>query len=153
MLRPAAFTDILMPLPPKSSVDLLQDPRFNKGTAFTAAERDALGLRGLLPPRVFTIEEQLERVMENFRAKDSAIERYIFMVALQDRNETLFYRTLLDHLPEMMPIIYTRLWGRRANGSATSFGGRAGYTSRPTTEDEWRRCSATGRNETSGSSS
>jgi malate dehydrogenase (oxaloacetate-decarboxylating)(NADP+) len=107
MLRPAAFTDILMPLPPKSSVDLLQDPRFNKGTAFTATERDALGLRGLLPPRVFTIEEQLGRVMENFRAKDSAIERYIFMVALQDRNETLFYRTLLEHLPEMMPIIYT----------------------------------------------
>jgi malate dehydrogenase (oxaloacetate-decarboxylating)(NADP+) len=96
-----------MTLPPKSGIDLLQDPRLNKGTAFTARERDALRLRGLLPPRVFTIEQQLERVMENFRSKASDLERYIFMVALQDRNETLFYRAIVDHLAEMMPIIYT----------------------------------------------
>jgi malate dehydrogenase (oxaloacetate-decarboxylating)(NADP+) len=94
-------------LPTKRGVDLLQDPRLNKGTAFTARERAALGLDGLLPPRVFTIEEQLGRVMENFHAKPSDLERYVFMVALQDRNETLFYRAVVEHLPEMMPIIYT----------------------------------------------
>ena len=107
MLRAATFSDILMPLPSKLGLDLLQDPRLNKGTAFTAAERDALRLRGLLPPRVFTIEQQLERIMENFQAQASDLQRYVYMVALQDRNETLFYRTLLEHLPEMMPIIYT----------------------------------------------
>ena len=96
-----------MTLPPKHGIDLLQDPRLNKGSAFTAAERDALGLRGLLPPRVFTIEQQLDRIMENYRTKTSDLERYIFMVSLQDRNETLFYRTLVEHIAEMMPIIYT----------------------------------------------
>jgi malate dehydrogenase (oxaloacetate-decarboxylating)(NADP+) len=93
--------------PSKRGLDLLQDPRLNKGTAFTVEERAALGLEGLLPPRVFTIEEQLGRVMGNFRAKPSDLERYVFMVALQDRNETLFYRAVVDHLPEMLPIIYT----------------------------------------------
>jgi malate dehydrogenase (oxaloacetate-decarboxylating)(NADP+) len=93
--------------PNKRGLDLLQDPRQNKGTAFTAEERAALGLEGLLPPRVFTIEEQLGRVLENFRAKPSDLERYVFMVALQDRNETLFYRAVVDHLREMLPIIYT----------------------------------------------
>ncbi len=96
-----------MTLPPKLGLDLLQDPRLNKGTAFTEAERDALRLRGLLPPRVFTLEQQLERIMENFRSQTSDLQRYVFMVALQDRNETLFYRALIDHLPEMMPVIYT----------------------------------------------
>jgi malate dehydrogenase (oxaloacetate-decarboxylating)(NADP+) len=94
-------------LPSKRGLDLLQDPRLNKGTAFTAKERRALGLDGLLPPRVFTIEEQLGRVRENFSAKPSDLERYVFMVALQDRNETLFYRAVVDRPAEMMPIIYT----------------------------------------------
>ena len=93
--------------PPKIGVDLLHDSRFNKGTAFTAEERDVLRIRGLLPPRVFTIEQQLERVMENFWRQASDLERYIYMVALQDRNETLFYRTVIEYLPEMMPVIYT----------------------------------------------
>jgi malate dehydrogenase (oxaloacetate-decarboxylating)(NADP+) len=96
-----------MTLPTKRGLDLLQDPRFNKGTAFTFRERDALGLHGLLPPRVFTMEQQLERVMENFRAKPSDLERYVYLVALQDRNETLFYHALVEHLTEMMPVVYT----------------------------------------------
>ena len=96
-----------MPLPLKHGLDLLQDPRLNKGTAFSRPERDTLRLRGLLPPRVFTIEQQLDRIMENFHAQASDLERYIYMVALQDRNETLFYRAVLEHLPVMMPIIYT----------------------------------------------
>ena len=96
-----------MALPPKHGIDLLQDPRLNKGTAFTDRERDVLRLRGLLPPRVFTLEQQLQRSMENYRSQTSDLQRYVFMVALQDRNETLFYRAVIEHLPEMMPIIYT----------------------------------------------
>ena len=86
---------------------LLHDPALNKGTAFTEGERDELGLRGLLPPRVHSLKEQMLRVVANVRKKSSDLERYIFMMGLQNRNETLFYRTILDHLEEMMPIIYT----------------------------------------------
>ena len=85
----------------------LHEPALNKGTAFTEAERDALGLRGLLPPGVQTLDEQVMRVMGNFNRKTSDLEKYIFLVALQDRNQTLFYRVIMDHLEEMMPIIYT----------------------------------------------
>jgi malate dehydrogenase (oxaloacetate-decarboxylating)(NADP+) len=88
-------------------VDLLHDPLLNKGTAFTEAERDALGLRGLLPPRVFTIEEQESRVLENFHRTTTDLGKYIHMISLQDRNETLFYRTVVDHIETMTPIIYT----------------------------------------------
>jgi malate dehydrogenase (oxaloacetate-decarboxylating)(NADP+) len=97
---------------PASGVDWLHNPIFNKGTAFTEAERAALGLRGLLPPHVQTMEEQVGRVMANFRNKTSDLERYIHMAALQDRNETLFYRVLMEHLELMMPIIYTPTVGK-----------------------------------------
>jgi malate dehydrogenase (oxaloacetate-decarboxylating)(NADP+) len=90
----------------------LNDPLLNKGTAFTEVERDTLGLRGLLPPRVFSIEEQVERVMGNFRRKDSALEKYIFLTTLQNRNETLFYRVVAENLEEMIPIIYTPTVGQ-----------------------------------------
>ncbi len=93
------------PLP--RGIDLLHDPRLNKGTAFTEAERDALGLRGLLPPRVFTQAQQAQRVVESFRSKPDDLERYIYLTSLQDRNERLFYRVVMDHLEEMMPVIYT----------------------------------------------
>jgi len=86
---------------------ILHDPSLNKGTAFSDAERDALGIRGLLPPRVFTEEEQELRVMSNYARKSSDLERYIYLIALQDRNETLFYRTLTKHIDQMMPIVYT----------------------------------------------
>jgi malate dehydrogenase (oxaloacetate-decarboxylating)(NADP+) len=86
---------------------LLFDPRLNKGTAFTAAEREALGLRGLLPPRILTLGEQVERILRNFRGKPSALEQYIYLIGLQDRNETLFYRTVVDNLESMLPVIYT----------------------------------------------
>ena len=97
---------------PAKGVDWLHHPVFNKGTAFTEAEREALGLRGLLPPHVQTMKEQMERVMNNFRIKSSDLERYIQLVSLQDRNETLFYRVVMDHLEEMMPIIYTPTVGK-----------------------------------------
>jgi malate dehydrogenase (oxaloacetate-decarboxylating)(NADP+) len=88
-------------------IDILHDERLNKGIAFTEEERDTLKLRGLLPPRVNTLEDQVKRVLENFRAKPTPLEKYIFMIGLQDRNETLFYRTVIDNIDEMMPIIYT----------------------------------------------
>ena len=96
----------------QTGVNLLHNPALNKGTAFTNEERDALGLRGLLPPYVATQEEQVLRVMENFHKKPNDLERYIHMMALQGRNETLFYRVVLDHIEEMMPIIYTPTVGQ-----------------------------------------
>jgi len=88
-------------------VELLHDPVRNKGTAFTEAERDALGVRGLLPPAVLSQDVQAARVMENLRRQASDLERYIALISLQDRNEMLFYRVLLDNLAELIPIVYT----------------------------------------------
>ena len=90
-----------------SGAPLLHDPRYNKGTAFSEEERQRLHLRGLLPPRVLTIEQQQERIQRNFHSKESPLEQYVYLIGLQDRNETLFYRTLVDHLEQMMPVIYT----------------------------------------------
>jgi len=92
--------------------DLLHDPALNKGTAFPMEERDAFGLHGLLPPRVCTQDEQVERVMDNFRKQPNDLAKYVQLIALQDRNETLFYRVLLDNLEEMLPIIYTPTVGQ-----------------------------------------
>jgi malate dehydrogenase (oxaloacetate-decarboxylating)(NADP+) len=86
---------------------LLHDPTLNKSTAFTEAERDALGLRGLLPPHVATIEQQMARVLENLRRLTSPLEKYIGLNALHDRNETLFFKVLTTYPDEMMPIVYT----------------------------------------------
>jgi len=97
----------VLPIGFPTGAQLLNDSAFNKGTAFTKEERIALGLRGLLPPRVNTMEEQVQRVMGNYYNKTSDLEKYIFLIALYDRNQTLFYRVLVDHLDEMMPIIYT----------------------------------------------
>jgi len=90
-----------------NGIALLQDPARNKGTAFTEGERDALHLRGLLPPHVTSQGQQLERVLENFRRKSNDLEKYINLRALHDRNETLFFRLLMDHPDELMPIVYT----------------------------------------------
>ncbi|MGH2570483.1 MAG: NAD-dependent malic enzyme [bacterium] len=113
---------------------LLHDPARNKGTAFTDEERDRLGLRGLLPPRVNTQDQQVMRVLENYRNKPTDLEKFIYLTSLHDRNETLFYRVVLDHLQEMMPIIYTPTVGeacqkyghifRRARGLFVSAGDR-----------------------------
>ncbi|MRR15895.1 MAG: NAD-dependent malic enzyme [Deltaproteobacteria bacterium] len=88
-------------------VEILHDPSLNKGTAFTAAERDELGLHGLLPPRISSQKQQVEHVMYNVRRKPNPLERYLYLIGLQDRNERLFYRALVDHLEELSPIVYT----------------------------------------------
>ncbi len=87
--------------------EILGQPLLNKDAAFTERERDELGLRGLLPWRVATIAEQVTLELEHLRRKPDDMEKYIGLTALQDRNETLFYRLLLDHLEELAPIVYT----------------------------------------------
>lgn len=94
-------------VPRLTGYDLMQHPRFNRGMAFTEAERDALGLRGLLPPRVITLSEQVDRSIQHLARKVTPLERYIYMTGLLDRGETLFYRTVIDHIVDLMPIIYT----------------------------------------------
>ncbi len=86
---------------------LLAQPLLNKGTAFTARERDAFGLHGLLPPRVATLDEQVARALEHVRRKGDDLERHVGLAALHDRNETVFYRLLVDNLEEFLPIVYT----------------------------------------------
>ncbi len=88
-------------------MNLLDAPLLNKGTAFTHNERTELGLHGLLPPQVETLDHQVVRAYEAFRRKTDDLERHIYLRALQDTNEVLFYRLLLDHMEEMMPVVYT----------------------------------------------
>jgi len=91
---------------------ILHDPALNKGTAFTMVERDALGLHGLLPPHVSSQDEQVERVTESLNRKPTDLDKYIFMVALLERNQQLFYRVVMDNIEEMVPILYTPTVGK-----------------------------------------
>ena len=86
---------------------VLGDPRINKGTAFSDAERADLGVIGLIPPGHMTLEEQVSRVYAQYRRQTTELERNVLLTELHDRNEVLFYRLLASHLPEMLPIIYT----------------------------------------------
>src|SRR5689334_16406793 len=86
---------------------LLRDPLLNKGTAFSESERDKLGLRGLLPPCVLTMQTQAERVLINLRNLPTDLEKYVALNALHDRNEALFFRVVCDNIDEIQPIIYT----------------------------------------------
>lgn len=93
-------------------VKILHDPLRNKGTAFTEADREALHLTGLLPPRVHTPAEQELRVLNNIRSKNTDLSRYLYLISLQDRNEILFYRVVMNNIEEMMPLIYTPTVGQ-----------------------------------------
>ncbi len=101
--------------------DILNNDRLTKSTAFSSEEREALGLRGLVPAAVFTQEKQLDRVLENLRRKSIDIERYVFLTALQDRNERLFYRTVTENIEEIMPLIYTPTVGQACREFAHIF--------------------------------
>jgi malate dehydrogenase (oxaloacetate-decarboxylating)(NADP+) len=91
-----------------SGVDILHDPRLNRGTAFSEDEREALGLRGLLPPRVFTQEEQVRRILANLRRlEERPLDQHLYLIDLLDRNEQLFYRTVIDNLAALLPVLYT----------------------------------------------
>jgi len=100
---------------------LLSDRVRTKSTAFSREERDALGLRGLLPHNISDLDTQKMRVLANMRRKAFDIERYIFLTALQERNQTLFYRTLIDHIEEIMPLIYTPTVGQACKEFAHIF--------------------------------
>jgi malate dehydrogenase (oxaloacetate-decarboxylating) len=86
---------------------VLADPRINRGTAFTREERQALGLTGLVPPRVLTLDQQAERAYDQYRGQPDDLAKNVNLTALHDRNEVLFYRLVADHLAEMLPIVYT----------------------------------------------
>ena len=90
-----------------TGIYLLHNPMLNQGTSFTEQERERLGLRGLLPPRIISQELQAQRVMDNFLKKPNDLEKYTYMIDLQDRNENLFYKVVMENIEVMMPIIYT----------------------------------------------
>ncbi len=91
---------------------LISDPAFNKGTAFSIEERDRYGLHGLLPPHIESLDEQVQRAYEAYQRKDDDLERHVYLRALQDTNEVLFYRLLLEHIEEMLPMVYTPVVGQ-----------------------------------------
>ena len=99
-------------LPRVKGMDLLDTPCLNKGTAFSLEERSLFHLHALLPPQVETLDQQVFRAYEAFQRKTDDLERHIYLRALQDRNEVLFYRLLVDHLEEMTPIVYTPVVGQ-----------------------------------------
>jgi len=104
--RPAAK----QPIPASDTphgLALLRDPLLNKGTAFSLAERDAFGLRGLLPPHVSTLDEQVGRIMKNLRRLPDNLEKFVALNALRDRNETLFLKVVCENIDEIQPLIYT----------------------------------------------
>ncbi len=92
--------------------ELLKNSLYNRSSAFTPEERERLGLEGLLPPAVSTMQQQSRRAYRNIVRKTDPLERYIGLAALQDRNEHLFYRVLMDHIEELLPIVYTPTVGR-----------------------------------------
>src|SRR5919108_1814708 len=87
-------------------LELLDNPALNKDTAFTPEERRTHGLEGLLPPAVESLDRQLERVLQHLEVKPNDLERYIYLISLADRNETLFYRTLMSDPARFVPIVY-----------------------------------------------
>lgn len=122
---------------------VLSTPMINRGTAFTVEERRALGLTGLLPNGVSTLEGQLLRVYAQYRAQASDLARNVYLATLRDRNAVLFYRLLCEHIEEMLPVVYTPPSGRPSSALAMSSAARTGCTCRWTTPMTWRGHSAT----------
>jgi hypothetical protein len=96
----------------RRGLGLVHDPIVNKGTAFPIAERDRLHIRGLVPPRELGMDVQIQKIVNGFRSCVTDIEKHLYMQGLHDRNETLFYRSLIDNIEEMAPIVYTPTVGK-----------------------------------------
>ncbi len=107
--------------------EVLKNPRLNKGTAFTQHERDELGLNGVLPPVISTMEQQVERALANMRRQSTDIDKYIFLSSLQKRNERLYFRLLIEHTQELMPLVYTPTVGQACEEFAAIFRETAGF--------------------------
>ncbi|PCK08444.1 MAG: NAD-dependent malic enzyme [Alteromonadaceae bacterium] len=105
----------------------LKNPRLNKGIGFTLEERKELGLGGILPPIVCTMDQQADRALLNIRRQENDIDRYVFLSALQKRNERLFYRVLIDHIHELMPYVYTPTVGQACQEFASIFRETSGF--------------------------
>ena len=90
----------------KHGINLLHDPQLNKSTAFTEAEREMLGLTGLLPSGIDSEETQVQRVIQQLAAKPTDLERYIYLIGLLDTDETLFYKVLTSDPVRFLPIVY-----------------------------------------------
>ena len=118
---------------------VLREPALNKSTAFSLEEREELGLRGLLPARVLSQDLQVERVLANLHRKTSDMEKYIFLLALQGRNERLFYRILIDHIDEVMPLVYTPTIGQACKEFAHIFRQTRGFYITPDDRGQIRR--------------
>ncbi|ORE09474.1 hypothetical protein BCV72DRAFT_223062 [Rhizopus microsporus var. microsporus] len=104
--------DRTVQLTPLRGVNIIHDPLLSKGTAFSIAERERLSIRGLVPPRCQEMDKQLLRIKRNLDALDTPLAKFVFLTALQDRNETLFYKLLITHLEELASIIYTPTVGQ-----------------------------------------
>src|SRR5690606_39472153 len=107
-------------------MDLLRNPMLNKGTAFSAEERQRFGLEGLLPVRSKNLKQQAARVYEQLRLQPDDLQKYVLMSALQNRNVHLYYRVLIDHLEELMPIVYTPTVGTAVQRFSRVFQGGGG---------------------------
>jgi len=118
---------------------VIQDGATNKSTAFTLKEREDLGLRGLLPYSTCDMPAQQKRVLENLRRKAFDIEKYIFLVALQERNERLYYRTVIDNIDEIMPLIYTPTVGQACKEFAHIFRKPKGFYVTPEDKGDIRK--------------
>ncbi len=123
----------------KNGYAVLHDARLNKSTAFSQQEREQLGLRGLLPHSIGSLQTQLQRVLANLRRKNSDIEKYIFLIGLLERNETLFYRTIIDNIEEMLPLIYTPTVGQACSEFAQIFRKPKGFYITPDDRGAIRR--------------
>ncbi len=99
----------------------LNSASVNKGTSFSIEEREHHKLRGLLPPKVVSSEVQIERTLKNMRRKQDDIEKYVFLTALQARNEQLFYKLVINYIEEVMPLIYTPTVGQACKEYADMF--------------------------------
>lgn len=120
-------------------IEVLHDSRTNKSTAFTKEEREKLGIRGLLPYAISNQQIQIGRIMENMRRKNSDIERYVFLSALQDRNERLFFKTIMTNIEEIMPLIYTPTVGQACKEFSHIFRQTKGFYITPEDKGEIKK--------------